>query len=324
MVLIVIVLALVILAGVRVRFRGCDADYISKDCCNSIKGVFIIIVFISHFQQYVAQAGGHTCPLLLGQLMVTMFLFYSGFGVMEQIRARGEDYVRSMPRRRILATLLNFDVAVLAFIIVDLIVGNSIGLRQCLLSFVCWDSVGNSNWYIFAIILCYAIAYAVGLNGRTRKYEHWFVSAVCVLTMWILLQFKPGYWSNTLLCFPLGMIYSYFRKQIERTVQSNWIISVVVLMVLFVATYRMFILHACVFALLVVVLSMKISIQWQWLTWCGANLFPLYIYQRIPMIILFAVVPNALVGFWVVPCFILSACVTFLIAYHYRLWRISL
>ena len=50
-----------------------------------------------------------------------MFLFYSGYGVMESIRKKGEAYVVAMPRHRVAGTLINFDVAVLIFLVVDLL-----------------------------------------------------------------------------------------------------------------------------------------------------------------------------------------------------------
>lgn len=136
-----------------------NVDYMSKSQCNVVKGVFILIVFFSHFQQYVSEAGGRVFDIYLGQLMVAMFLFYSGYGVAASFAKKGVSYVRDFPKRRILTTLLNFDIAVAAFIVLDLIIGRPIGACQALLSFVCWESVGNSNWYIFAIIYCYAVAW---------------------------------------------------------------------------------------------------------------------------------------------------------------------
>lgn len=136
-----------------------NPDYLGREQCESVKGIFILLVFFSHFMGYVRQTGGVAFDMPLGQLIVTLFLFYSGYGVMESIRTKGAAYVREMPKRRILTTLLNFDIAVLAFIGVDLLLGQSLTAKQCLLSLVAWDSVGNSNWYIFVILLCYVAAW---------------------------------------------------------------------------------------------------------------------------------------------------------------------
>lgn len=62
------------------------------------------------------------------QLVVVMFLFYSGYGVGESFKRKGDGYVKSMPRHRILATLLNFDVAVIVFILLGLALGHPIDI----------------------------------------------------------------------------------------------------------------------------------------------------------------------------------------------------
>ncbi|MBR5505641.1 MAG: hypothetical protein IKV73_04980 [Clostridia bacterium] len=64
-----------------------EYDYLSRDVTTSIKWIFILMVFFSHFNSYVQYtewlARIYTIPFhLIGQGMVTMFLFYSGYGVM--------------------------------------------------------------------------------------------------------------------------------------------------------------------------------------------------------------------------------------------------
>lgn len=49
------------------------ADYLGKTQCDVIKGMFILLVFTSHFMQYVAASGGHVVNLYIGQLMVAPF-----------------------------------------------------------------------------------------------------------------------------------------------------------------------------------------------------------------------------------------------------------
>lgn len=142
-----------------------NKSYLSVESCNTIKGVFIIVVFVRHIRQYihVEECGvadrvvgfidGH-----IGQLLVVSFLLYSGYGVVLSMMKKPR-YVETMPKRRILTTLLNFDMAVMTFFAVGLLLGNHYTLSQVLLSLIGWESLGNSNWYIFCILLCYAGTY---------------------------------------------------------------------------------------------------------------------------------------------------------------------
>ena len=55
--------------------------YLSRETTVSVNGLFIIIVFFSHIQSYIALPPAvHGVTSGLGQLMVAMFLFYSGYG----------------------------------------------------------------------------------------------------------------------------------------------------------------------------------------------------------------------------------------------------
>lgn len=138
---------LVILLFYGSRFRnGFNSNYIAKSSTNVIKGLFIALIFMSHIQGYIQKSGyeytnwGDDMVLgiqeAMGQLVVVMFLFYSGYGVMEQYRLKVQAYVSTMPKKRILTTLLNFDVAVCLFILADLLLGVPISFSQCLQSLI--------------------------------------------------------------------------------------------------------------------------------------------------------------------------------------------
>ena len=131
----------------------------SHEMTNAIKDIFILLVFISHATPYITESGydysgiGDFLFLFInknvGQWVVAMFLFYSGYGVMESINKKGREYLASFPRKRILCVLANFDVAVLAFFLTNICLGKYFTPQEYLLSFIGWTSVGNSNWYIF-------------------------------------------------------------------------------------------------------------------------------------------------------------------------------
>ena len=168
-------LVILVLSGLKYYQSGFNNEYLSVEMTNSVKGVFILLVFIKHATPYVINAGWVPTGIWgdffnfvnnnVGQWIVAMFLFYSGYGVMESIKRKGNEYVQGLPRNRILQVLVNFDVAVLVFVIVDLILKKPITIKQCLLSFIGWESVGNSNWYIFIIMFMYLITYVVFYKG---------------------------------------------------------------------------------------------------------------------------------------------------------------
>ena len=308
------------------------AEYLGRSQCDAIKGFFILMVFVSHFMQYVAEVGGHVINLYIGQCMVAPFLFYSGYGVMESIKTKGAAYVRAMPRRRILTTLLNFDIAVLVFIVLDMILGRPLTCKQVLLSLVGLDSVGNSAWYIFVILVCYGITYLSAIIfGRFVGLGALLACAVFMLALSLV---KPSYWYDTILCFPAGMLYSRWKKHIENLCDRfYWVIfsacTIVVFLLMFkFSGFRVFgfawNVRSIIFAVTVVLVTMRVSIKPSAFEWCGRHLFPLYIYQRIPMIMLFVLDPAGFAS-WRMPVYlVLSFSITVGIAAMYPRFAIQL
>lgn len=266
----------------------------------------------------------------IGQLLVVMFLFYSGYGVTESIKQKGQTYIKSYPKRRILSTLLNFDVAVLFFLFVNILLGIKMSGNQIALSFICWESVGNSNWYIFVIILCYFITYiSYVISKKDFVLIALLLSIFSVLT---LFYYKPIYWYDTFLCYPVGMIWSAKKESIDSFVKKHYIAVLLLLLIIFVTLrfLKMPFAHGLIynlknilFSTIIVVTTMKVRISNSILIWLGIHLFPLYIYQRIPMIVFChtfnGILPSTYPYIYISICLI----VTCIIAHFYKYWTIS-
>ncbi len=305
MILYVAVILLLLLAGGRPRIRGLHEGYLSKETTDAVRGVFILLIFASHFIQYLPQL---TTPLdaaymrfciAMSQGVVTCFLFYSGYGVALSADKKGEAYVRDIPRRRILSTLLTYDCAVLLYMLLQLYRGSHYSATYFLASLVAWQSVGNSNWYIFAILCCYAVTWLV-LRGRPGggmdKGAALAVTTGCVAVMLFLTcAGKISCWYDTILCYPLGMWYYLYKDRIDRAMKRDVCYYPVLLATLLAyalahkfweSHLAVYMLTMLLFALCVVFLTMKFEPRNRFLIYCGRHLTGLYLLQRIPMIAL--------------------------------------
>lgn len=61
MIAILILLILMILFSLRVCINGLNCDYLSKPNTEPIKGIFVIIIFLSHIRTYADFHIGQTC-----------------------------------------------------------------------------------------------------------------------------------------------------------------------------------------------------------------------------------------------------------------------
>lgn len=320
---------------------GDGYEFLSKPRTESIKGIFILLIVISHANGYIKDAGydyaqlGDQWFLLiidkLKQLVVVMFLFYSGYGVGLSIHNKGKSYVKSIPRRRILTTILNMDVAVLVFIALNLVLGIDMTFSQCGWSLIGWDSVGNSNWYIFCIVLCYAFSY-VATYFTSKKYLQCailFIMTAVVIVM--LYRVKDHWWYDTLMAYPLGYAFSCYRDSVIRWIRQHYCTSLLTAVITFTCLsmwhheYLGFRFNAIsmAFAMIVLLLTMKVQVHNPVLEWCGKHLFPIYMYMRLPMIVIQQTKPETLTNN--PSLFIIASLViTTIIATLYKHWQIKL
>lgn len=156
MIVVGVIIFVAVVAGLY-KARKESACYTSFETTLSVKGIFVAIVFFSHFRTYPGIIPNYDFPVIwlcdqLGQMMVAVFLFYSGYGVFESVKTKGLSYVKKFPRKRILKFLLQFDVAVMCFLGVGIALGEDFSLTRIVLSLIAWDDLGNSNWFVFAIL----------------------------------------------------------------------------------------------------------------------------------------------------------------------------
>ena len=302
MILYVVLVALVALQGVKLRLRSFNEDYLSKNDTDAVWGIFILLIMASHFVQYVELST--TLPDLLylrlrgflGQAVVTCFLFYSGYGVALSAKQKGEEYVRAMPRRRIFPTMFVYDCSVLLYLILQLWRGRSVSLKQFVLAILAWQGIGNSDWYIFAIVGLYTITWLV-LRGR--KLDAVAVARITVATLAFLLALlcagKGAYWYDTLLSYPLGMWFFLYKEKIDRFLSKGthyWPITIVIAAA-FILVHKVwnrslffYILTMLLFTLCAVLFTMKVQLRSPALLYCGRHLRGLYLLQRLPFIFL--------------------------------------
>lgn len=302
MVVIFAFLIILLLASLKYHKKGIDAQYLSKEYTQPIKGIFVIIVFLSHVRTYTEF--NHSSDLFvinvlnyLGQLMVALFLFYSGYGIYEAIKKRGNVYIDSLIKNRLGKTYFDFALSIILFLILDMSIGKFYSASQIVLSFIGWSSIGNSAWYMFAIFTLYLLTFVCFKFSKDNRITAIILLTVCSLGyIYILSLIKPNYWSSTYLCYVAGMWYSFFKEKIDHILKNKVILYYLVTicsLVIYMYFYRirnqrllMFNLVAILFCLVFVLGSMKISFHSKILTWLGNHLFWIYILQRIPMILL--------------------------------------
>ena len=226
--------------------------------------------------------------------MVEPFFFYSGYGIMEQMKERGEKYTKGFLKRRLLPIWASFAVYVSLYLVYSICVHSDYSVKRILLAFIGWESLGNSNWFMFDTFILYLF---LSISFRFCKGNHKFIvcsmSILCCVFVAVLCCFKESWWWNTVLCFPAGMVFSLLRNQIEKVVDKNYFLSLLILVIGFLLLHELtrrvryvYCLYAIGFSLIVVILSMKVKIKGTALNLLGKHVFGIYMIQRLIYMIL--------------------------------------
>lgn len=361
-----VLVLIVALVGIRFRFRSFNDDFLSIECSQALNGIAILTVFSRHVIHLgVAQMGYDMSgpgdaqyfqiSMLLQQLLVVTFLFFSGYGVMEQFRKRGDAYVEGFPKKRIFVTWANFAVAVACFAVVNLAFRTNVSISQILLSFTCYREIGNQDWYVFCILWCYAATWISLLVMRKLKISRdyawlWiggFALAYCALVHWD----RPNatWWYDTVMAYPFGVMVSVHKEKIFGFIRRHYASSLVALLVVFAGLYVWYWdiydlrhydvlmsagrgqcalyalrhnLLSCAFIALVLTVMMKVRLGNPVLAWCGRHLFPIYIYHQLFFLLARCIYHGEMTPVIAHTVVVVSFALTLLTARFYPLWEI--
>lgn len=286
--------------GARLRK---DAEHLSREQTCSINGFFVLLVFLRHTVDYITPGPWDgifwAVNRRLDQLIVVPFLFYSGYGIMRSILAKGRRYVADLPRSRFLKVWLHFALAVGLYVLVGVWLQKGYGLKRTLLSFTGWDSIGNSNWYIFATLMMYLFTWlAFTLFRRSNTLAVAGLTALAVGYILVLRPIKGLWWYDTALVYPAGMIYGLNRDKIDDFLRKKAWFFLIFFGGAFVLCWFLRSglwwreAMAVAFALTVLCATMKFRIENPALAFLGKYTFEIYILQRIPMLLLRGRIPN--------------------------------
>ena len=141
------------------------SDYMELDDTNCIKGVFVWLIIFCHKTGYGKKKYKYIqITHNLGQNVVSMFLFYSSFGICESIKRKGIDYVQSL-RNKAIILFLKTQIIILMFLIANIFILNKkITIKSYILSIIFKLSLGKEllllpffafymqNMFLFIII----------------------------------------------------------------------------------------------------------------------------------------------------------------------------
>lgn len=250
MIIFLLILLVISLINIRISPKNdyFKNDYLCKNQTTSIKGIFAILIVLVHSLSYIELNNNIVNSLYsafltsLNQLLVACFFFYSSYGIAESFK-KNDTYFTTFPLNRIFRTLLTYDFFALFYIIYYVIIGST--NYNWVLSLLTITSLGNGNWFIFAILISYIIVYIGFLIFKNLKHITSFsfiMTFIYSISICIIMKYKGlpyNYYINTIFCFPFGLLFSLNKEKIEQFVfeKKHYITTFIIVFCIFIITY---------------------------------------------------------------------------------------
>lgn len=271
-----------------------NISWINREQTQTVLGVFVLLILISHTSVNINTSSYYQAFRAgIGQFVVVPFFFFSGFGIMHSIKTK-EGYIKRFIHNRAVPLWLNFSIITVIYVVVNILCHNKYTLTEYLLSFTGYFDIGNGGWFIFATFELYIILVIVWKICKNNLFSVIGFTALVFLIILIEYSLKlPTYYFNTLLFFPLGMIFNLVLPRITHLLKRP---AVIIVGIVFFAAFILLIKYKssiivypiwCFCGLVVVLAYINLfKFNNPLYLWIGKNAFPFFMLQHLPMIII--------------------------------------
>lgn len=118
-----IYIILCVLSFININIKGINSffyDYIDLENTKPVKGIFVWMIFFRHCMDYFNKElkKGKISILIdksFGPNIVSLFLFYSGYGINESFKKKGNIYIKTLPIKSVIF-FIKFQIILLMFL----------------------------------------------------------------------------------------------------------------------------------------------------------------------------------------------------------------
>lgn len=209
---------------------GYNDNYLSPKTTNIEKGIAAVYIVLHHLAQAVDRPGIFAMMGYVGFILVAVFYFISGYGLMYGMRNK-KNYLHGFLKKRLVSVLLPYWIVNIVFIIVRVMQGESFILQGIILSFLGLDTV-IGTWFVTSILIMYVLFWlAFLLSNKLRWSEN---IGLIVLTVAILIYCVCCYalklhtsWTASVGAFLFGCYYFRLKDRIEVLFREQWTLKLV-------------------------------------------------------------------------------------------------
>lgn len=234
-----------------------------RNLCTLVKFIAALLVVNGHLFLFGRSQMEFMVPFMdVGACCVSLFFFFSGYGLMASFRSKGSAYLKNFGTRRLVRLIIPLLTAYCVSLIVYAWLVRPIDWQNVFSTLLWGGPYLRYSWYVTEIIVVYFLFYITMKLPIEQKHRLLALSALIVILMVSLyLARQPIWYIESLPGFIMGIWWEFYERRIGKklTYSSVCTIAVISFCVWFVMWQWMLIgapyLPAWRYALLAVLLA---------------------------------------------------------------------
>ncbi len=209
---------------------------LSKNTNNQLKGIFIIIVVLSHISTHMDSSSLLAVFPPTGYLAVGGFFFISGFGLTKSLK-RNNAYLNGFFYKKIVRIYLPFVIINIFTMIVLYLNGTTYTYDVIIEYIIPIKLIDSTLWFIVTILIFYFFFY-VSFKKNYNLKSLFMVTTLTLIYILVCRFFDMGNWTYiSSLCFPVGIYYAFFEGKIKSIIYNKFILILTLFLLLFLVTF---------------------------------------------------------------------------------------
>lgn len=238
-----VVLCIIILAHRVGRNKDVVLNSFDLPTTGMLKGLMAIAIVLCHFSICVGSKmpmGGRLAAT--GLPIVAVFFFISGYGLLNSLIRKGNEYLKTFLTHRLLKIVIPLIIVVFVNIIVDVCMGIEFPSKIELWNQFIHDSPYLwYSWFVYALLFLYILYYIIFSVVKSVRLG---VAIMSISVLVMILYFTNShifiFARSTMFAFPLGMICRLAESRIKgRMIRSAFFSVFSYCLMLFLALFVM-------------------------------------------------------------------------------------
>lgn len=204
-------------------------EILSINNTKIIKGFCALNVLLSHLALNVYNISAFYPFKFLGNISVGIFLFLSGYGLSKSLQKR-----KNITFKYIFDKIVKI---VLPYIIVIIILYFSLYLKEMsilnYLKLIFLGKIIGPFWYMSLLIILYILFFIIYQKGITNKRNTFFTIITIIYVVIACIFNITSHWFVSVLCFPLGLLYSTNEKKTNINIFRYKLIIILLFIITF-------------------------------------------------------------------------------------------